>query len=94
MKDNDSTVVAIERHVVHCITSPEFHCKNWQIEGVLRMLHNVMDLEVAKDPENLIVYGEPIRRLETGGMLQKIEETLLNLEPDETMLVQKMPMLS
>ncbi|MDH5390442.1 MAG: urocanate hydratase, partial [Candidatus Bathyarchaeota archaeon] len=43
--------------LVKRIRGPELHCKNWQIEGILRMLYNVVDPEVAKDSDNLIVYG-------------------------------------
>ena len=42
---------------VHALTGNKLHCKNWQIEGVLRMLTNVLDPNVAKDPDELIVYG-------------------------------------
>ncbi|MDH5788487.1 MAG: urocanate hydratase, partial [Candidatus Bathyarchaeota archaeon] len=49
-------MIKIEKPV-KCLTGSELHCKNWQIEGILRMLFNVVDPEVAKDPEKLIVYG-------------------------------------
>ena len=32
-------------------------CKGWQQEAALRMLMNNLDPDVAKDPDNLIVYG-------------------------------------
>ena len=86
-KDNPS-FLKTEKKVVRCITGPELHCKNWQIEGILRMLHNVLDPEVAKDPENLIVYGGTGKAARNWECFEKIEETLLNLEPDETMLIQ------
>ena len=35
---------------VRVLTGPQLHCKNWQIEGILRMLYNVVDPDVAKDP--------------------------------------------
>ncbi len=70
------------------LTGPRLHCKNWQIEGILRMLHNVLDPEVAKDPDNLIVYGGTGRAARSWEALEAIEETLKNLEEDETMLVQ------
>jgi len=73
---------------VKCLTGPELHCKNWQIEGILRMLFNVVDPEVAKDPEKLIVYGGTGRAARNWECFEKIVETLLELEPDETMLVQ------
>ena len=52
------------------------------------MLHHVLDPEVAKDPENLIVYGGTGKAARNQECLEKITETLERLEPDETMLIQ------
>jgi len=71
-----------------CITGKKLHCKNWQIEGALRMLYNVIDPEVAKDPEHLIVYGGTGKAARNWECFNKIAETLMNLEEDETLLVQ------
>jgi urocanate hydratase len=76
------------RKPVKCLTGSELHCKNWQIEGILRMLFNVVDPEVAKDPERLIVYGGTGRAARSWECFERIVETLTELEPDETMLVQ------
>jgi urocanate hydratase len=73
---------------VKCITGHELHCKNWQIEGILRMLCNVVDPEVAKDPNNLIVYGGTGKAARNWECFEKIAETLTELEVDETLLVQ------
>lgn len=73
---------------VRAITGPQLHCKNWQIEGIYRMLHNVLDPEVAKDPENLIVYGGTGRAARNWPSFEKIVETLLKLDVGETMLIQ------
>ena len=73
---------------VRVVTGPQLHCKNWQIEGIYRMLHNVLDPEVAKDPENLIVYGGTGRAARNWPSFEKITETLLDLNVDETMLIQ------
>jgi urocanate hydratase len=73
---------------VKCITGPELHCKNWQIEGILRMLHNVVDPEVAKDPEHLIVYGGTGKAARNWEYFDKIVDTLKKLEIDETLLIQ------
>jgi urocanate hydratase len=70
------------------LSSSELHCKNWQIEGILRMLFNVVDPEVAKDPDNLIVYGGTGKAARNWDCFRAIVDTLENLEPDETMLVQ------
>ena len=73
---------------VKCLTGPELHCKNWQIEGVLRMLFNVVDPEVAKDAERLIVYGGTGKAARNWECFERIVETLTELESNETMLVQ------
>ena len=70
------------------LSGSELHCKNWQIEGILRMLYNVVDPEVAKDPKNLIVYGGTGKAARNWECFDAIVETLQNLEADETMLVQ------
>jgi len=66
----------------------ELHCRNWQIEGILRMLCNVLDPEVAKDPEKLIIYGGTGKACRNWECFDRIVETLTELEPDETMLIQ------
>jgi urocanate hydratase len=73
---------------IKCLTGPELHCKNWQIEGILRMLFNVVDPEVAKDPEKLIVYGGTGKAARNWECFKRIVETLTELESDETMLIQ------
>jgi len=52
------------------------------------MLHNVLDPEVAKDPDNLIVYGGTGKAARNWECFERITETLLNLQPNETLLVQ------
>jgi urocanate hydratase len=52
------------------------------------MLYNVVDPEVAKDPENLIVYGGTGKAARNWECFQKIDETLRKLETDETLLIQ------
>ncbi len=70
------------------ITGKQLHCKNWQIEGILRMLHNVLDPDVAKDTENLIVYGGTGRAARSWEALEAIEETLKQLGEEDTLLIQ------
>ena len=72
----------------HVITGPELHCKNWQIEGILRMLYNVVDPEVAKKPEELIVYGGTGRAARGWEAFDVIVETLKKMDEDETLLIQ------
>jgi urocanate hydratase len=52
------------------------------------MLCHVLDPEVAKDPEHLIIYGGTGKAARNWECFDKIVETLVNLEPDETMLIQ------
>jgi len=73
---------------VRALTGSELHCKNWQIEGVLRMLCHVLDPEVAKDPEHLIVYGGTGKAARNWECFDRIVDTLVELELDETMLIQ------
>lgn len=73
---------------VKCLTGSELHCKNWQIEGILRMLFNVVDPEVAKDSERLIVYGGTGKAARNWECFESIVKTLTELETDETMLIQ------
>jgi len=77
----------VKKTIKH-LSGSKLHCKNWQIEGILRMLYNVVDPEVAKDPENLIVYGGTGKAARNWECFHAIVETLQNLEPDETMLIQ------
>lgn len=63
-------------------------CKNWLIEAPYRMLQNNLDPQVAGDPENLIVYGGRGKAARNWPAFDAILESLKNLEPDETLLVQ------
>ena len=63
-------------------------CKNWQIEAPYRMIQNNLDLEVAQRPEDLVVYGGRGQAARSWECFDKILESLRNLDPDETLLVQ------
>ena len=52
------------------------------------MLTNVLDPDVAKDPDKLIVYGGTGQAARNWDCFDHIVETLVDLEPDETMLIQ------
>ena len=73
---------------VAAVSGRTLHCKNWQIEGAYRMLHNVLDPEVAKDPENLIVYGGTGKAARSWECFEEITSTLQELQPQETLLIQ------
>ncbi len=52
------------------------------------MLCHVLDPEVAKDPEHLIIYGGTGKAARNWECFDKIVEALVQLEPDETLLIQ------
>ncbi len=69
-------------------TGSTLHAKSWQTEAPLRMLLNNLDGDVAEDPENLVVYGGTGQAARNRQSLEKIIECLLNLEDDQSLLVQ------
>jgi len=62
--------------------------KGWIQEAAKRMLLNNLDLEVAEQPEELIVYGGRGKAARSPEDLQRILGVLERLENDETLLVQ------
>ncbi|MDT3958677.1 urocanate hydratase [Staphylococcus kloosii] len=66
----------------------DIECKGWEQEAVLRMLYNNLDPEVAERPEDLVVYGGIGKAARNWEAFEAIENTLRDLEADETMLVQ------
>uniref|UniRef100_A0A7C4UGE1 Urocanate hydratase n=1 Tax=candidate division WOR-3 bacterium TaxID=2052148 RepID=A0A7C4UGE1_UNCW3 len=63
-------------------------CKSWLLEAPMRMLMNNLDREVAKDPDNLIVYGGKGKAARNWECFYKIIETLKKMDVDDTLLVQ------
>ncbi len=63
-------------------------CKNWITEAAYRMLQNNLDPDVAERPDELIVYGGLGKAARNWESLEKILESLKNLEEDETLMVQ------
>ena len=66
----------------------ELHAKSWQTEAVLRMFLNNLDREVAEEPEKLVVYGGTGQAARNVDEARKIIKHLLELEDDESLLVQ------
>ena len=64
------------------------HAKSWQTEAPLRMFLNNLDAEVAEDPSNLVVYGGSGQAARNRESVEKIIDVLLNLEDDESLLIQ------
>ncbi|MDW3192416.1 MAG: urocanate hydratase [Cytophagales bacterium] len=82
----------IEQYAAHpryqAPTGTTLNAKSWQTEAPLRMLLNNLDADVAEDPENLVVYGGTGQAARNRESLEKIIECLLNLEDDQSLLVQ------
>jgi urocanate hydratase len=77
-----------EARVVRAPRGSQLTCKNWLIEAAYRMLQNNLDPEVAERPEGLVVYGGRGQAARSWEAYDAILESLRNLEPDETLLVQ------
>ncbi|HLE95809.1 MAG TPA: urocanate hydratase, partial [Candidatus Thermoplasmatota archaeon] len=69
-------------------TGPERSCKGWAQEGLLRLLNNNLDPEVAERPEDLVVYGGTGKAARSWEAYAAIVRELRALEGDETLLVQ------
>ncbi len=63
-------------------------CKNWVIEAAYRMIQNNLDPDVAERPQDLVVYGGIGKAARNWDCFHAILESLKNLEPDQTLLVQ------
>jgi urocanate hydratase len=73
---------------IHPPRGTQLTCKNWLIEAPYRMIQHNLDPEVAGDPDHLIVYGGRGKAARNWDCFDAILESLRNLEPDETLLVQ------
>lgn len=74
--------------IIKAPTGSKLNTKGWGQEAALRLLMNNLDHEVAKDPDNLIVYGGKGKAARNWEAFDKIVESLKILENDETLLVQ------
>ena len=77
--------------VVKNISAPvgkRLTCKGWQQEAAFRMLQNNLDNNVAESPENLVVYGGYGKAARNWKSYKDIIDSLINLENDETLLIQ------
>lgn len=66
----------------------KLNAKSWATEAPLRMLLNNLDAEVAENPADLVVYGGNGQAARNVESLQKIIKILLELEDDQSLLVQ------
>lgn len=73
---------------IHAARGNKISAKNWLTEAAIRMLMNNLDAEVAEIPHELIVYGGIGRAARNWLCFDKIIESLLQLNEDETLLIQ------
>ncbi|MCC7527709.1 MAG: urocanate hydratase [Candidatus Melainabacteria bacterium] len=64
------------------------NAKGWVQEAALRMLLNNLDQEVAERPHDLVVYGGSGKAARNWDCFKAIVKELIDLEGDETLLVQ------
>lgn len=83
-----SVMEALTRKPIRAPRGPTLHCKGWHQEAALRMMMNNVDPDVAEKPDELIVYGGTGKAARNWECFYKIVECLLELENDETLLVQ------
>jgi len=77
-----------KKRIVKAPRGTKLSCKSWEMEAPMRMLMNNLDPEVAKDPDNLIVYGGTGKAARNWECFDKIVETLKKMDTDETLLMQ------
>ncbi|MCJ7695589.1 MAG: urocanate hydratase, partial [Anaerolineaceae bacterium] len=73
---------------VHAPRGSKLTCKNWLAEAPYRMIQNNLDPDVAENPDDLVVYGGRGQAARNWEAFDAILESLINLEADETLLVQ------
>lgn len=74
--------------VIRSPRGPERTAKTWAAEAAIRMLMNNLDPEVAERPQDLVVYGGIGKAARDWPAFDRIVQTLTDLAPDETLLVQ------
>lgn len=73
---------------IHAPRGSKLVTKGWHQEAALRLLMNNLDPMVAKDPDNLIVYGGKGKAARNWDAYDRIVSSLKDLENDETLLIQ------
>ncbi|MGC8709822.1 MAG: urocanate hydratase [Thermoplasmata archaeon] len=73
---------------IHAPRGKELNTKGWGQEAALRLMMNNLDPEVAKDPDNLIVYGGKGKAARNWDAFNEIVQILKEMENDETLLIQ------
>lgn len=72
----------------HAPVGNTLHAKSWQTEAALRMLLNNLHHDVAENPDELVVYGGKGQAARDTASLQTIIRQLLDLEADQSLLIQ------
>ena len=73
---------------IHAPIGSKLNAKSWLTEAPLRMLMNNLDPNVAENPDELVVYGGIGKAARNWKCFDKIIETLLELEENESLLIQ------
>jgi urocanate hydratase len=79
----------MERSMIENLRAPRgttLRCRGWHQEAAMRMLMN--NLEVGEDPANLVIYGGSGKAARNWECYHAIVKSLIELENDETLLVQ------
>ena len=74
--------------LVKAPTGTTLSCKGWHQEAAYRMIQNNLDPDNAENPDELIVYGGLGKAARNWEAFDAILENLINLENDETLLIQ------
>lgn len=74
--------------IVKSPVGSKLNCKGWHQEAAYRMIQNNLDPDNAEDPDNLIVYGGLGKAARNWECYDAILKSLLELENDETLLIQ------
>jgi urocanate hydratase len=80
--------MSVQTRTVRAPRGASISCKGWPQEAAYRMIQNNLDPEVAERPEDLVVYGGTGKAARTWPDFERILKALLELESDETLLVQ------
>jgi urocanate hydratase len=84
----DNMASPTQQRVIRAPKGNTLNCKNWVTEAAYRMIQNNLDPEVAERPQDLVVYGGIGKAARNWESFDKILSSLLNLEEDETLMVQ------
>jgi len=74
--------------LVRAPTGTKLTCKGWQQEAAFRMIQNNLDPDNAENPNELIVYGGLGKAARNWEAFDAILQSLIELENDETLLIQ------